>query len=208
MSGRRPGRNHHGGRQGLSGESGAWTLSATDPTRIRRAGGVFTRLNPADGPDLDPPRCEPERLGTHRASPPAPGEHSGLAGRRRGAPSLGRARRPGVSGRPVRRPRPASPRPNACSLCQRRRFLPEPAGALPAGLRGSDLQRCEAGNPRPSLYATGATDDRQNAALVGRDFQPFSLTVIAQARTRHLSTPPGHGLTDGRPPNDNPRQGR
>src|SRR5262249_29919731 len=56
------------------------------------------------------------------------------------------------------------------------------------GYEAQIYNRCEADDPdRPSLYATGAIDDRQNARrLVSRDFEPFSLTVIA--RGPHIAT--------------------
>src|SRR5262249_23591290 len=72
--------------------------------------------------------------------------------------------------------------------------------------------RCEDNDPaRPSLYATGAVDDRQNARrLVSRDFERFSMTVIASGS--HIATwVNGFQVTDWtdqRPANENPRQGR
>jgi hypothetical protein len=90
-------------------------------------------------------------------------------------------------------------------------FRSEPGQYL-LGYEAQIYNRCEGGDPaRPSVYATGAIDDRQNARrLVSRDFEPFVLTVIA--RGPHLATwVNGHQVTDwtdARPPNDNPRQGR
>jgi hypothetical protein len=91
-------------------------------------------------------------------------------------------------------------------------FFRSQPGQYLLGYEAQIYNRCEAGDPsRPSLYATGAIDDRQNARrLVSRDFQPFSLTVIA--RGPHLATwVNGYQVTDWtdvRPARDNPRQGR
>jgi enamine deaminase RidA (YjgF/YER057c/UK114 family) len=90
-------------------------------------------------------------------------------------------------------------------------FRGEPGQYL-LGYEAQIYNRCEGGDPaQPSVYATGAIDDRQNARrLVSRDFEPFVLTVIA--RGPHLATwVSGHQVTDwtdARPPHANPRQGR
>jgi enamine deaminase RidA (YjgF/YER057c/UK114 family) len=90
-------------------------------------------------------------------------------------------------------------------------FRSEPGQYL-LGYEAQIYNRCEGGDPaRPSVYATGAIDDRRNARrLVSRDFEPFVLTVIA--RGPHLATwVNGHQVTDwtdDRTPHANPRQGR
>src|SRR5207253_1190198 len=91
-------------------------------------------------------------------------------------------------------------------------FFRSQPGLFLMGYEAQIYNRCEGGDPsRPSRYATGAIDDRQNARrLVSRDFQPFTLTVIA--RGPHLATwVNGYQVTDwtdDRRPDDNPRQGR
>jgi enamine deaminase RidA (YjgF/YER057c/UK114 family) len=91
-------------------------------------------------------------------------------------------------------------------------FFRSQPGAYLLGYEAQIYNRCENDNPdEPSLYATGAIDDRQNAwRLVSRDFQPFTLTVIA--RGPHLATwVNGRQVTDWtdrRPPHENPRSGR
>lgn len=70
---------------------------------------------------------------------------------------------------------------------------------------------CEKGDPaQPAEYATGGIDDRQNARrLVSRDFQPFTMTVVADGPTIAVWVN-GHQTAswkDTRPKDDNPRKG-
>lgn len=84
-------------------------------------------------------------------------------------------------------------------------------GQMMNGYEAQIYNRCQNGDvSKPSVWSTGAIDDRQNARrLVSRDGVPFVMTVIANGP--HIATwVNGYqqvDWTDTRPKQENPRQG-